>query len=136
MNRRAFLTGAAALGLGATTFAPAPGQTFPSNVIRFVVPNSASTPPDILARIVANALSDLEGWKTIVEDKPGAVMTLGIGEVLKQPADGHTLLSVTTPIAAVPALMPNSSLNLETAFAPVIRVGTGYNVLVVNPNAP
>jgi tripartite-type tricarboxylate transporter receptor subunit TctC len=105
-------------------------------VIRFVVPASASTPPDILARIVANALSDLEGWKTIVEDKPGAVMTLGIGEVLKQPADGHTVFSVTVPITAVPALMPNASVNLERDFAPVIRVGTGYNVLVVNPNVP
>jgi tripartite-type tricarboxylate transporter receptor subunit TctC len=136
MDRRAFLQGAAAVGLGVCAHAPARAQSFPSNVVRFVVPNSASTPPDILARIVANALSDLEGWKTIVEDKPGAVMTLGIGEVLRQPADGHTLLSVTTPIAAVPALMPNASLNLETAFAPVIRVGTGYNVLVVNPQVP
>ena len=136
MNRRTFLSGAAALGLGAATFAPARGQTFPSNVIRFVVPNSASTPPDILARIVANALSDVEGWRTIVENKPGAVQTLGIGEVLKHPADGYTLFSVTAPIAAVPALMPNASINLERDFAPVIRVGTGYNVLVVHPGVP
>jgi tripartite-type tricarboxylate transporter receptor subunit TctC len=105
-------------------------------VIRFVVPASASTPPDILARIVANALSDVEGWRTIVEDKPGAVMTLGIGEVLKQPADGYTLFSVTTPITAVPALMPNASIDLDRDFAPVIRLGTGYNVLVVNPAVP
>jgi tripartite-type tricarboxylate transporter receptor subunit TctC len=130
------LTGAVALGLDTAAFEPARAQSFPSNVIRFVVPASASTPPDILARIVANALSDLEGWKTIVEDKPGAVMTLGIGEVLKQPADGHTVFSVTVPITAVPALMPNASVNLERDFAPVIRVGTGYNVLVVNPNVP
>jgi tripartite-type tricarboxylate transporter receptor subunit TctC len=136
MDRRAFLTGAAAIGLGVCVQAPARAQSFPTNVIRLVVPTSASTPPDILARIVANAIADGEGWKTIVENKPGAVMTLGIGEVLKQPADGHTLLSVTTPIAAVPALMPNASLNLETAFAPVIQVGTGYNVLVVNPQVP
>src|SRR5215475_5768396 len=125
MNRRAFLTGAAALGLGAAAHTPARAQSYPSNVIRFVVPSSASTPPDILARIVANALSEIEGWRTIVEDKPGAVMTLGIGEVLKQPADGHTVFSVTTPITAVPALMPSASINLDTDFAPVIRLGTG-----------
>jgi tripartite-type tricarboxylate transporter receptor subunit TctC len=136
MNRRAFLTGAAALGLGATAFTPARAQSFPSNVIRFVVPASASTPPDILARIVANALSDVEGWRTIVEDKPGAVHMLGIGEVLKQPADGYTLFSVTTPITATPALMPNASVDLDRDFAPVIRVGTGYNVLVVHPSVP
>jgi tripartite-type tricarboxylate transporter receptor subunit TctC len=136
MNRRAFLTGATALGLGAAASTFARAQSFPSNVIRFVVPNSASTPPDILARIVANALSDVEGWRTIVENKPGAVQTLGIGEVLKQPADGYTLFSVTAPIAAVPALMPNTAINLDRDFAPVIRIGTGYNVLVVNPGVP
>jgi tripartite-type tricarboxylate transporter receptor subunit TctC len=130
------MTGAAALGLGAAASARARAQAFPSNVIRFVVPASASTPPDILARVVANALADLEGWKTIVEDKPGAVHTLAIAEVLKHPADGHTLFSVTTPITAVPALMPSASVNLDTDFAPVIRIGTGYNVLVVNPGAP
>jgi tripartite-type tricarboxylate transporter receptor subunit TctC len=136
MNRRAFLTGAAALGLGAAPFTATRAQSFPSNVIRFVVPASASTPPDILARIVANALSDVEGWHTIVEDKPGAVHMLGIGEVLKQPADGYTLFSVTTPITATPALMPNASIDLDRDFAPVIRIGTGYNVLVVHPSVP
>jgi tripartite-type tricarboxylate transporter receptor subunit TctC len=136
MDRREFLTGAAAIGLGAAAYRPALGQSFPSNVIRIVVPTSASTPPDILARIIATALSEGEGWKVVVENKPGAVMTIGVMEVLKQPADGHTLLSVTAPIAAVPALVPNASFNLETDFAPLIQVGTAYNVLVVNPSVP
>ncbi len=136
MNRRGFLTGAAAVGLGVAATIPGRAQSFPSNLIRVVVPGSASTPPDILARIVANALTDIEGWKTIVEDKPGAVHTLAIADVLKQPADGHTLFSVTTPITAVPALMPNASVDLDRDFAPVIRVGTGYNVLVVHPGVP
>jgi tripartite-type tricarboxylate transporter receptor subunit TctC len=136
MNRRAFLTGAAALGLGAASITTARAQSYPTGVIRFVVPNSASTPPDILARIVATALADLEGWKTIVEDRPGAVMMLGIGEVLKQPADGQTVFSVTTPITAVPALMPKAAIDLDRDFAPVVRIGTGYNVLVVNPSVP
>ena len=62
--------------------------------MRIIVPQSVSTPPDILARMVATAVSDAEGWKVIVENKPGAVMTIGAMEVLKQPADGLTLLSV------------------------------------------
>jgi tripartite-type tricarboxylate transporter receptor subunit TctC len=136
MDRRAFLTGAAAIGLGAAGFQPALAQPYPSSVIRIVVPTSASTPPDILARIIATALSDGEGWKVVVENKPGAVMTIGVMEALKQPADGHTLLSVTAPIAAVPALVPNASFNIETDFVPLIQVGTGYNVLVVNPKVP
>jgi tripartite-type tricarboxylate transporter receptor subunit TctC len=136
MDRRAFLTGAAAIGLGACAYRPAFGQSFPSNLIRIVVPTSASTPPDILARIVANAVTEGEDWKIIVENKPGAVMTIGATEVLKQPADGHTLLSVTSPIAATPALKPDAHFKLETDFEPVIRVGTGYNVLVVHPSVP
>jgi tripartite-type tricarboxylate transporter receptor subunit TctC len=136
MDRRAFLTGAAAIGLGAAGFQPAFAQPYPSSVIRIVVPTSASTPPDILARIIATALSDGEGWKVVVENKPGAVMTIGVMEALKQPADGYTLLSVTAPIAAVPALVPNASFDFETDFVPLIQIGTGYNVLVVNPKVP
>ena len=136
MDRRGFLTGAAAVGLGVCAHEPVFGQSFPSNVIRIVVPNSVSTPPDILARLIATTLSDDEGWKVVVENKPGAVMTIGASAVLKQPADGHTLLFVATPIAAVQALMPSASLNIETDFAPVIEVATGYNVLVVNPKVP
>jgi tripartite-type tricarboxylate transporter receptor subunit TctC len=136
MTRRAFLTGAAAVGFGATVFQRASAQSFPTNVIRIVVPNSASTPPDILARIVATALSESEGWKVVVENKAGAVMTIGAMDVLSQPADGHTLFSVTAPISASPVLMPNAHFRVERDFIPVIQIGTGYNVLVVNPSVP
>ncbi|HKA78830.1 MAG TPA: tripartite tricarboxylate transporter substrate binding protein, partial [Xanthobacteraceae bacterium] len=136
MNRRAFLTGAAAFGLGAAAFGPARAQSFPSNVIRIVVPYSASTPPDILARVVATALTEGEGWNVIVENKPGGVMTIGATEVLKQPADGHTLFSVTAPFAAIPGLVPDAKFKIETDFAPLIQTGTAYNVLVVNPSVP
>jgi tripartite-type tricarboxylate transporter receptor subunit TctC len=113
----------------------AEAQGFPTGVIRIIVPASASTPPDILARLVASALSDGEGWRVVVENKPGAATSIGAMEVLKQPADGHTLFSVTAPIAAAPALLPNAPFKIED-FAPVIRVATGYNVLVVNPSVP
>jgi tripartite-type tricarboxylate transporter receptor subunit TctC len=136
MNRRKFLTGAAAIGLGCTAFRAALAQSFPSNVIRIIVPSSASTPPDILARIIASALSDGEGWKVVVENKPGALTSIGAMEVLKQPADGHTIFSVTAPVAATHALLPNASFKYDIDFEPLIRVGTGYNVLVVNPAVP
>lgn len=111
-------------------------QNFPNGTIRIIAPVSVSTPPDILARIIANALSDNEGWKVVVEDKPGGVMSIGAMEVLKQPADGQTILSVSSPVAAAPALLPNALFNYETDFAPLIRIGAGYNVLVVNPAVP
>jgi tripartite-type tricarboxylate transporter receptor subunit TctC len=136
MDRRALLTGAVAIGLGVSVFQPALAGPFPSNVIRIVVPFSASTPPDILARIVAAALADGEGWNVIVENKPGAIMSIGASEVLKQPADGYTIFSVTSPVAAAPAFLPNASFKYDEDFAPLIRIGTAYNVLVVNPSVP
>jgi tripartite-type tricarboxylate transporter receptor subunit TctC len=114
----------------------AQAQNFPTGVIRIIAPVSVSTPPDILARIVANALSEGEGWKVVVENRPGGVMSIGAMAVLKQPADGQTILSVTSPVAAAPALLPGAPFNYETDFAPLIRIGTGYNVLVVNPAVP
>ena len=140
ITKRAFLSTVAmagtAAGFGIAARRPASAETYPSGLIRIVVPASASTPPDILARVVATALSEAEGWKVVVENKPGAVMSMGIMEVLNQPADGHTLLSVTAPIAAVPALVPNAKFNLEKDFVPLAQIGTGYNVLVVNPSVP
>ncbi len=136
MDRRTFLAGAAAIGVGVAAGDRALGQSFPSNVIRIVVPYSASTPPDILARIIASALAEGEGWNVIVENKPGAVMTIGVTEVLKQPADGYTLLSITAPFAAVPALVPDAKFTIETDLTPLIQIGTAYNVLVVNPSVP
>src|SRR5258707_3225325 len=116
VTKRAFLATVAvagtSAGFGIAARWPAFAQPCPSSVIRIVVPNSASTPPDILARIVATALSEGEGWNVIVENKPGGVTTIGITEVLKQPADGYTLFSITAPFAAVPAPFPGVKLQL------------------------
>jgi tripartite-type tricarboxylate transporter receptor subunit TctC len=57
-------------------------------------------------------------------------------EVLKAPADGQTLYSITVPVAAAPALLPNIPFQLDKDFAPLVRVGTSYNVLVVHPSVP
>ncbi|MBL8707311.1 MAG: tripartite tricarboxylate transporter substrate binding protein [Rhodospirillales bacterium] len=137
MNRRAFVKSAAA-GAGLAWLGPRAGlaETYPSRVIRIVASNSAGTPPDILARIAASALSEGEGWKVIVENRPGGVGTIAASEVLRQEADGYTIFSIGAPTTAAPALLPNASINLETDFAPVIHFATGYNVLVVNPKLP
>ena len=57
-------------------------------MIRVVVGSPAGTPPDIVTRIVVNELSQGQGWRIVVENKPGATGTIGGAEVLKQPADG------------------------------------------------
>jgi len=111
-------------------------QTYPSGMIRLVVPGPAGTPPDIMARIVANELSEGEGWRVLVENKPGAIMTIGLADVLKQPADGHTLASIALSASAAPALLPNLNFRLDADFVPVIKLASAYHILVVNPSVP
>ena len=114
----------------------APAEGYPSNVIRIVVPTAPGTPPDVISRVIATELSEAEGWRLIVENKPGALQTIGITEVLKQPADGYTVYSMSVPTAAVPALMPNLGLRPDADFAPVIKISKSYNALVVPPSFP
>jgi tripartite-type tricarboxylate transporter receptor subunit TctC len=111
-------------------------ETYPTSAIRIVVPTSAGTPPDIISRIIAAELSEAEGWKVIVENRPGAVQTIAGAEVLKHPADGHSLYAMSVPVSAAPALLPNIPFRLDADFAPVIKVSASYNVLVVNPSVP
>ena len=111
-------------------------QSAPPNAIRIVVPAGAGSPPDVVSRIVANELAEAEGWRVIVENRPGALETLAMGEVLKQPADGRALFAMSLPTIAAPALLPNLGFRVETAFAPVIKISSGANVLVIHPSVP
>jgi tripartite-type tricarboxylate transporter receptor subunit TctC len=111
-------------------------QSYPSNMIRIVVGGPAGTPPDIITRIVANELGQGEGWRIVVENKPGAIYTIAAGEVLKQLADGYTVFAIALPASAAPALLPNIGVRLDTDFAPVIKLMTAHQVLVVNPSVP
>jgi tripartite-type tricarboxylate transporter receptor subunit TctC len=128
---------AAAVVWAATSIAvEAQPATFPSGTIRFVAPFSASTPPDIISRIVAKELSENEGWRVVVENRPGGVTTIAAGDVLSQPADGLSIYAMSVPSAAAPSLVPNISYRLDTDFEPVIKASVSYNVLVVNPSVP
>ncbi len=128
----AFLIACAA----AVAAAPAAAESFPPGPIRILVPTAPSTPPDIISRVLASEVSTAEGWSVIVENKPGAVMTIAGSEVLKQPANGTTLYAMSVPVAAAPAFLPNMPFRLDADFAPVVKVSVSYNVLVVNPAVP
>ena len=136
MNRRGFLAGAATGALAFVDDPSAWAESFPTRTIRIVVPAGTSSPPDLTNRIIAGELSGHEGWNVIIENKPGGAQTIGAGAVFNQPADGYTLLAATPPVAAIPGLVPNAPFKVESDFKPVIQIGVGYNVLVVNPGVP
>jgi tripartite-type tricarboxylate transporter receptor subunit TctC len=116
--------------------AQAADQQFPSKPIRIVVPTSASTPPDIISRVIATELAETEGWRVVVENRPGGSQTVAVADVLKQSPDGYSIVVLGMPLAAAPALLPNIGFQLDADLAPVIQVSVNYNVLVVNPLVP
>jgi tripartite-type tricarboxylate transporter receptor subunit TctC len=123
-----------AAGMGPAAMQAA-AEVYPSNVIRLVTGAPAGTSPDIIARIVANELSESEGWRIVVENKPGGIASPAAADVLKQPADGYSIV-ITALAHSAPALLPNIGYRLDTGFIPVIRLVTGHMVLVVNPSVP
>jgi tripartite-type tricarboxylate transporter receptor subunit TctC len=105
-------------------------------MIRVIGATASGTPPDIMGRLIANELAEAEGWRIVVENKPGAIQTIGAAEVLKQPADGHTVLSIALSASAAPALIPTVNFRLDTDFIPVIKLAQANHVLVVHPSVP
>ena len=72
----------AALGTLAMA-SPLAAESYPSGMIRIVNGNASGTPPDIVSRVVANDLNESERWYVLVENKVGAIGTIGAAEVLK-----------------------------------------------------
>jgi tripartite-type tricarboxylate transporter receptor subunit TctC len=66
----------------------------PVNRLRIVSAGAAGSPPDVISRIVAMELADSQNWRINVENRPGALTTLAIADVLKQPADGRTIMTI------------------------------------------
>ena len=124
-----------AVGMGPLA-TPAATQAYPSNVIRLLTGAPAGSPSDIIARIVANQLSESEGWRIVAENKVGGIASPAADDVLKRPADGYSILITALTHSTASALMPNLGYRLDTDFAPVIKLATGHQVLVVNPSVP
>jgi tripartite-type tricarboxylate transporter receptor subunit TctC len=107
-----------------------------ANAIRIVVPYGPGSPPDVATRLIASELAESAGWRVTVENRPGALATIAMGDVLKRPADGHAVILLDIPMTAAPALFPNLKLRVETDFTPVVQISKECNVLVVTPSVP
>jgi tripartite-type tricarboxylate transporter receptor subunit TctC len=136
LNRRTVLMCGSAAGLSALASIPnAMAETFPGErTIRIFVGAGPGSPPDVVGRLIAAELSETRGWRIIVENRPGALQTLAMAEVLKQPPDGLSVFPMTLGAVAIPALAPAKGLRLETDFAPVALIASGYLALVAHPS--
>jgi tripartite-type tricarboxylate transporter receptor subunit TctC len=110
MLRRSLIT----LALSAAAFFPAAAQQFPSSQpIRIIVPFGPGGTTDLLGRTVAEALQKRMNHTVIVENRPGAAMTIGTDIVAKAPADGHTLLLAAPDLVVTPAVRANMPYDVE-----------------------
>jgi tripartite-type tricarboxylate transporter receptor subunit TctC len=124
------------LGIFGTAGRSIAEDAYPSQAIHLVVPSAAGTPPDIVSRIVAEQVKDAEGWQVIVENKPGAMQSIGASDVLKRPSDGYSLAAIALASAVAPSLLQHIGFQLDTDFDPVIKLAAAHHVLVVNPAVP
>ena len=126
------LIAAAAVLVAATSAA----QTYPSKTIKIVVPFTAGSATDIMARVVGEKLQAAWGQPVVVENRPGAGGTLGATQVAKGEADGHTLLVVSTGHVVNPVLYGNLQYDTLGDFSGVTPLASLPSVLVVGAGSP
>ena len=126
----------AALGMSLIANGASYAQSFPSKVIKFVLPLSAGSPIDVIARIVAPALSSRLKQSVIVENRPGGGTTVGTRAAATAEPDGYTLLFASATHTLGPALIKNPGYDPIKDFAPIATIGSGSWVLVVTPPVP
>ena len=118
------------------TAAPSLAQNYPNKSVRVVVGFAAGGPTDVVARIVAQKLSDTLGQQFYVENIGGAGGNTASGQVARAPADGYTVMVISTGFVVNPSLYARVPYDPIKDFAPVTLVAASPNVVVVNPSVP
>src|SRR5579863_4312370 len=139
-RRREFLrltTGAAALPVLAPFVQTArAAASYPSRPVRVIVGFAPSGAADILARLIAQRLSERLGQAFVVENRPGAAMNIATGYVAKAPPDGYTLLNITTINAWNGSLYRHLDYDFIRDITPVASMSRAGGVLEVHPSLP
>ena len=137
LPRRQFLHLAAATAALPVGSCVARAQAYPTRPVRMIVGFPAGNAADIVARVVAQALSDRLGQQFVVENRPGAAGTLATGVVVKAASDGYTLLmEVVTGSILSSALYSNLNYDFMRDITPIARLGEGAYVMAVHSSVP
>jgi tripartite-type tricarboxylate transporter receptor subunit TctC len=137
MNNRRFVALSLVAALAASLLVAEPGhaQEWPKRQpIRVIVPLTAGSAIDIVARLVFEQVSRQIGQTIIIENRAGASQTLGAGAVAKTDPDGYTILVAGSALAVVPSTMTNLSFNVQTDLTAVGSLANVPLVLVVQPD--
>ena len=131
-----FLLPTFAFLLGCAMAAGAMAQQYPAKPVRIVVPFAPGGGTDVIARFLATGLSESVKRQFIVENRAGANAIVGTEFVARAPADGYTLLFVSSPHSVNPSVYPKLPYDTLRDFAPVSMVASSPYFLVVHPSLP
>jgi tripartite-type tricarboxylate transporter receptor subunit TctC len=116
--------------------APLLAEGYPTRPVRVLVGFPAGGPTDIIARIVAQKLSESLGQQFYVENLPGAGSNLASGQVARAAPDGYTIMAISTGFMVNPSLYAKVPYDPIKDFSAVTLVAASPNVVVVNPQVP
>jgi tripartite-type tricarboxylate transporter receptor subunit TctC len=133
--RRQFLHLATGASLSAISTS-ARAQAYPARPVRIIVGFPAGGPTDIVARLMAQWLSEQLGQEFVVENRPGAASNIGTEAALRAPPDGYTLLLVTSTNAVNATFYENLNFNFMNDIAPVAGIIRVPFVMEINPSIP
>ena len=114
----------------------AAAQTYPSRPVRLIVPQSAGGSTDVVARVIAQRMTETLRQNVIVDNRPGAGSLNGTELVAKATSDGHTVLVVAASFTINPAIRKNLPFDPIRDFTPVSQLVTLPHILVVHPSVP
>jgi tripartite-type tricarboxylate transporter receptor subunit TctC len=130
---------AALLAIAAPALAPAPAaaQTYPAKPIKFIVPFTAGSATDTLARVLGQKLTAANGWTVVVENMAGASGFIAAQNVVRAAPDGHTVfITSNTTHAANQNLFKKLPYDPIADFEPITRLGNIPLALAVHPSVP
>jgi tripartite-type tricarboxylate transporter receptor subunit TctC len=127
------LAGCAGLLLAGAGSAQSP---YPDRPVKIIVPFAAAGPTDVVARLIAQKLSEKFGQQFYTENMGGAGGNLGMAAVARSPADGYTILFSSSSYTVNPSLYAKSPYDPDKDFAPVTKAAGSPNGLFVHPSIP
>ena len=111
-------------------------QLYPNKPVKLIVTYPPGGSSDLMARIVAQKLTDVWGQPVVVESKPGAAGSIGMDYAKREPPDGYSFVIGNLGPVTVNPILSKVPYDSERDFVPVSLIATGPNILVVNPNTP
>src|SRR5262245_32663784 len=136
LRRRRFLQIAASVAAQLALPRIAAAQPYPARPVRIVVGSAGGSSPDIFARLLGHWLSERLGQPFVIDNRPGAGGDIGFEAAAHSPADGYTLVLVSTSAAINATLYQKPSYNFIRDIAPVAPIARGPQVIWVNPSVP